>query len=599
MTNKESVVDLLVRTQTDTVLVPLFRMQRLERPLSPSRAVSPNSRWATNSSVGRDSFDEKSLSTYSIRSYDSGLSYSSFSIKSSVDYTLRDRIKEVEEKVRSHSNREELPAVLVPPSLCSWDNRVAKKYQNRPKPPINIIGCHQPSDLIVARADDRIRKQVNAKEMREKHMSELSRYIDHLIQMKLTRGERYALQLEEQKRQSVLLKIVFICNYIKAMTPMIEAVKKHKERDSSTDKAARFLQRGMSVWYEDRVSSRYTTFEAVMSKYKWRLQLSIRIAQKRRAARIITSYLVQKKDKRGQMSSIIHQFLSGVRRIQRMSRGFLECKLYRIRCLEKIWVDLEKQYIYAAMVVKRAEVTQNSSTKSQSLVIDIKTRIEMDKQNERWDFTSKKFDRILDFHRTKGDLDVSIEAEGIDSLLVPIAERRENLEEMLHQKRKEHILKLQDMQRQLKTSCLFCEDDALSFLKGHSEPGFRVNMSDYAQLAMKVMYPFNVYKNLSDDEFLSRMKQIHHQRKTFEITPQNVNLFNSALQNQPPAKKNINGERVILRRSASVNIKSYEEHDSIIRVKLIDASIDSHKDVDHRKKRQSNQSAHESRSSRL
>jgi hypothetical protein len=571
--DKESVAILIERTKTDTITIPVYKLKRVEEPVRPP---SPKG-FSSNMSVGSYE-DDVSLGGYSVNSFDSGLSFSSFHSKSVADFALRERIQKVERKIRKHRNLAELPTIQVPPDLCAWDHRIPKKYRNRARPPVNIIPCHQPSDLIVARADERVRKQITAKESREKHMTELSQYIDHLIQMKLTRGERYAQQLEEQRRQTMLLKIVYACNYIQNVSPVIEGFLRHKRANAQVDGAARFLQRGMSMWYEDRVNTRYTNFEKVIAKYKWRLQMVISIAQKRRASKIIRTYLIQRKDKKGQMSNIIHQFLKGVRRLQSMARSFIECKLYRIRSLDKIWGDLERQYILCTMAKKRAEVNQSSSTNMESLVIDTKTRIEMDKQNERWDFTSKKFDRILELHRARGDLDVSLEADGIDSMLIPYAVRKRSLEEMLRGKRKEHILKLQDMQKQMNTSCQFSEEDALSFLKGDIQPGFRINLSENAQTAIRVLCPFNLYKNLKDDNFLDRIRSIHEQRKTFEITPNNVHLFNAALQNQHKIQRNHLGEKIILRRSASINIRAYEEHDSLLRQKLANAISDSQRD---------------------
>ena len=583
MTSKESVLSLIEKTQSETLLVPLYKLKRVEQP---PRSPSPTNRGWGSGSVEGSCDDNTSLGGYSVGSYDSGLSFTSFASKSAFDHTLRDKIKEVERKIRSHKNRKQLPTINVSPSLCSWDHQVAKKYRNRSRPPVNIIGCHQPSDLIIARADERVRKQLTAKEMREKHSSELSQYIDHLIQMKLTRGERYAKQLEEQTRQSMWLKIVYACNYIKIISPMISAFKRNEDNTTTVNNAARFLQRGMTMWHEGRVNVRYTNFEKIILKFKWRFQLMISIAQKRRASRILASFLVQRKDKRRKMSSIIHQFLKGVRRLQRMARCFLECKIYRIRSMEKIWQDLERQYIVSAMASKRAEVNQSSSNKMQSLVINTKTRIEMDKQNERWDFTSKKFDRILDLHRAKGDLDVSLEAgDGIEGLLTPQHERKRQLEAMLKTKRKEHILKLEDMQRELKTSCEFSEEDALSFLKGNIDPGFRVNMTENAQTTLKILCPFNIYKNLKDENFLTRIRKIHEDKKTFEITPNNVHLFNAALQNQGQLKRSGVGDRGILRRSASMNIRAYEEHDAVLRQKLAATRDENQREVAEKKQK--------------
>jgi len=163
-------------------------------------------------------------------------------------------------------------------------------------------------------------------------------------------------------------------------------------------------------------------------------------------------------------------------------------------------------------------------------------------------------------------------------MMIPSAIRKRNLEEMLREKRKEHILKLHDMQKQMNTSCQFSEEDALSFLKGDIQPGYRVNLSDNAQTAIRVLCPFNLYKNLKDENFLERIRSIHHERKTFEITPNNVHLFNAALQNQHKIQRNHAGEKIILRRSASINIRAYEEHDSILRARLSDAIADHQKE---------------------
>lgn len=579
---KESVVGLIERTHTDTIKIPLYKLKRVDEPV---RSTSPPKGHSSAISVGGSRYDDDiSVGGYSVNSYDSGLTFSSFQSKSCKDFTLRDKIKNLEDKIRKHQNRDDLPAVQLSPGLCAWDHRVPKKYRNRLRPPVNIIPCHQPSELIVARADERVRKQLTAKESREKHMSDLSQYIDRLIHLKLTRGERYAQQLENQKRQASLLKIVFACNYIQLVSPLIEASKKRHDDSSHIDNAARFLQRGMSMWYVDRVNVRFSNFEKVISKYKWRLEMVIRIGQKRRAARVLTTYLIQRKDRKGQMSAIIHQFLKGVRRLQTMARSFIECKIHRIRSLERIWGDLEKQFILCTMAAKRAESSHSSSASMDSLVIDVKTRIEMEKQNSRWDVTSKRFDRILEQHRARGDLDVSLEADGIDGMLIPALEKREHLETMLREKRKEHVLKLQDMQRQLNTSCQFSEQDAASFLKGDIEPGFRINLAENAHATIKVIYPFSVYRNLTDEDFLVRIKAIHLRRGTFEITPNNVHIFNAALQNEHKIQRNHMGEKIILRRSASVNIRAYEEHDSVLRGRLADAIAETQKDIDRRKR---------------
>jgi hypothetical protein len=62
-----------------------------------------------------------------------------------------------------------------------------------------------------------------------------------------------------------------------------------------------------------------------------------------------------------------------------------------------IWEDLERQFIYTTLNKRKEDNISKASTSSMKvLVIDQKTRIEMNKQNEKWETTNRKFDKILE-----------------------------------------------------------------------------------------------------------------------------------------------------------------------------------------------------------
>ena len=165
----DRIAQLLAATPSETAFVPLHKLHR-DPTLKSKPSISPRrDRFSHYNSLG---------SGETARSEDSCGSLSIFSSRSASANSLREVIQDLEEKIKY----DQLSGLLhdhlsvkhhMTPDICSWNHKIPKKYRDRARLPVNIIGCHQPAELIVARADERIRRQVMAREVKEKHMDEV------------------------------------------------------------------------------------------------------------------------------------------------------------------------------------------------------------------------------------------------------------------------------------------------------------------------------------------------------------------------------------------------------------------------------------------
>jgi hypothetical protein len=284
----DAVLQLLATAPTETAFIPVSKLKRRDVASAGKKMLTSLSQ----SNLNASQHDELSLN-----SFGSDLSFGSIG-----ENSLRERIRKIEEKIKEdneHGQLDSHPTILtLPAEICSWNRRIPKKYRGISRPPVNIIGCHQPADLIVARADERIRKQIQAKDQKEKHMDQLVQYIDHLIHMKLTRSERYAALLEQQQRQSGWLRIVELLNFTTVLLPLLQHARQQTTQQVSRNDAAAKVQSVMSTWYERKVALRYSTFISHISKSVWKFRMQCVIYQKRRACRVIAMFLTDKKDNR-------------------------------------------------------------------------------------------------------------------------------------------------------------------------------------------------------------------------------------------------------------------------------------------------------------
>lgn len=366
----DRIAQLLASTPTDTVYVPLSKLKRRKDHL-----VNKNSHLFRSKSammLGIHFHDENS----SIGSH--GSFESDFSSHTIGENSLRERIRRMEERIKEEQEEGQLdgscPSSLsLPAEIYSWNKKSPRKIPKGVRPPVNIIGCHQPAELIFARADERIRKQLHAKELKERHMEQLVKYLDHLIQMKQTRGERYAALLEQQQRHTWWLKVLTIVRYASLVFPIIQSTKEVLNKNKKLIRAAVKIQTNMITWYERKILMRYSNFVAQIIDVVWKFRLYVSIFQKRRACKIIRTYLQEKRENR-EIAQFVHSFLAGVRKIQKLARNFIACKMSRIRALATLWEDLETQYIQTVLASRKQDMNNQTSRSMKNLVLDEKTR---------------------------------------------------------------------------------------------------------------------------------------------------------------------------------------------------------------------------------
>lgn len=366
----DRIAQLLASTPTDTVYVPLSKLKRRKDHLA-KKNLKDNQLFRSKSTMLGIHDENSSIGSHG--SFDSDFSYHTIG-----DNSLRERIRRMEERIKEEQEEGQLESLSptspnLPAEIYSWNKRSPRKIPKGVRPPVNIIGCHQPAEIIFARADERIRKQLHAKELKEKHMGELVKYLDHLIQMKQTRGERYAALLEQQQRLTWWLRVLTIVRYASLVFPIIQSTKEVRNKNKKLSRAAIKIQTNLISWYERKILLRYSNFISQIVDVVWKFRLYVAIFQKRRACRIIRTYLQEKRENR-EFAEMVHAFLAGVRKIQSLARNFIACKMSRIRALTALWEDLETQYIQTVLASRKHEMNSQSSRSMKNLVLDEKTR---------------------------------------------------------------------------------------------------------------------------------------------------------------------------------------------------------------------------------
>lgn len=270
---------------------------------------------------------ESSLDSY--RSYKSdddssvsslGSDTSTYSRRSQL--TLREKISILEKQNGSADDNNSLLSSSLHPKYLSWNKRLNRKNASS-RPRINIIPCHQSTELILAKADERIKKQKHANVLKAKYCEDASKHIDKVIKDKQSRGERYATKLKWQQLQSDWIKIIFMIKYgfmsgrhslntlkyIRAIGFKVEAVKR--------------IQRWYLSQYEKKIVSRYIKFLTKFRDVQWKVVLRLRIHQKRRALNIIKTSISEIKERKQVITLVWEHFNKSVRMMYNLLTKFL------------------------------------------------------------------------------------------------------------------------------------------------------------------------------------------------------------------------------------------------------------------------------------
>jgi hypothetical protein len=129
-------------------------------------------------------------------SYRSDVSYDSDSSSSRYNkLTTREVILDMERRVDNNSlySDHELPSLEeLPARFVSWNSKIPKRLNSAEhfnnKVQINIIGCKQPVELILAKADKRLRKRNEVRKNKDIKHNERIKHINDTLEYKFGRG---------------------------------------------------------------------------------------------------------------------------------------------------------------------------------------------------------------------------------------------------------------------------------------------------------------------------------------------------------------------------------------------------------------------------
>lgn len=209
--------------------------------------------------------------------------------------STRRLLLEISDRVKN----DQAPPDFVPslsdinPSLISWNRKLPKGKYNKGNPPLNIIPCLQPLEVILAKADLRLRQQKKVGELKEMNDDARIKRIDDLITAKFTRAERAAALMELHQRQILMFRMYTVCYYVKSLMDKYFVKEYSESRFKNIVREAIKIQKFFKKWFriyklkklQERYITSFSTIEAM-------LRIKIRMKQKRNAAARIKQFLL-------------------------------------------------------------------------------------------------------------------------------------------------------------------------------------------------------------------------------------------------------------------------------------------------------------------
>ena len=378
-------------------------------------------------------------------------------------------------------------------------NIVNKKYSVPPSSSsslpmrVDIIGMYQNIPLILARADERCRKQVAVlaakKDLTERRRRELMDHIAH----NMTRSERYAEVLRVQQLQVIWLKIVQVMKFQAHLQKVRGEISIRYLRNKRRIWAATTLAFAIKMYIRNRMIHKinHSFMNSIGSSF-WVLQCAIRCKKKVIALKRIKFFLSLFQGK-NRIKEVVHRFVKSALMIQRMCRNFVYCHRARIEVMKKIWDKIEIGYIEDILAKRKAEELKSGivadkknkaiakGKKEEKPIVDDKTRIEMDKIAKQWQEQETRMEELLDRHRKAGIIVKESLRGNALTLVLPEALKTVCIEKFIIMKRREYMIKMEAMAAEFsKTLDIFKPDDAHDLLLGNMEKIDKTIRSKYA-----------------------------------------------------------------------------------------------------------------------
>eukprot|EP01033_Poteriospumella_lacustris_P011261 gene11261-8005_t len=408
------------------------------------------------------------------------------------------------------------------PGLLSWNHRLPANH-NPDNPPINIVACQVPLEVILAKADRRIRRRAKICKEREKIHKTRVHELEESLELKRTRAERIAAKLAAQQFQCSWMRMLVVGRYLAKIRPQYEHSLRMQRDWWKAVSSARLVQKLFFRWYYREIRARLQRkYLGAFGRVECSMKLHLRIFRKRMAIKKLKTFLVEFKGQH-KMSVVVHRFLHSVRKIQRNMRDFINCKLAKVVVLGKIWDKIELSFIRKKLEQRKARIAGTMMSKK-SLDKDLKSMnskaLDEIKDKEReWHKIHKQMEKVVHGLRATGVIVEETEEQVIDKLRIPEATKHEILRSLLEKLRKAFY---SDQRTQLKKkieqdSC-FNEAHAANLLLGDGKEVMRLFREKFNKKLVNLQYkPFMLFSSLDRRLIFEKVKEAHTTRETFKI----------------------------------------------------------------------------------
>jgi len=365
----------------------------------------------------------------------------------------------------------------------SYNSNTGSTIHNKSSKRVDIIGMYQNVPLILARADERCRKQAAVLAAKIGITEDRREKLMQRIAFNMSRSERYAEALRVRQLQIAWLKVVKLMAWQSTFMAIRAEIKERYGYNKKRIWAATTLAFAITQFIRNRLKKKIDTeFKAAIKSSFFILVTAIKCKRKMFALRRIKYFLSLFQGK-NRIKEVVHRFVKSALLIQRNGRGFVACHRARIEALIKIWDKLEVEYIEEVLAKrkqaersaglveeKKKKGKKGTNKKDANPIVDEKTRIEMEKQAKRWQDQEDRMEDLLDRHRKTG-LIVKESLRGNALLMVlPYSIKHRCVQGILDMKRKEFLIKTQAAAAEYaKTLDIFKVDDASDLLAGNMQ----------------------------------------------------------------------------------------------------------------------------------
>jgi hypothetical protein len=227
------------------------------------------------------------------------VSYDDYSLGSSGSVLSQLTSHELVAQINRRALKNQPPPEFVPslrtmdPGLLSWNHRLPANH-NPDNPPINIVACQVPLEVILAKADRRIRRRAKICKEREKIHKTRVHELEESLELKRTRAERIAAKLAAQQFQCSWMRMLVVARYLAKIRPQYEHSLRMQRDWWKAVSSARLVQKLFFRWYYREIRARLQRkYLGAFGRVECSMKLHLRIFRKRMAIKKLKTFLVE------------------------------------------------------------------------------------------------------------------------------------------------------------------------------------------------------------------------------------------------------------------------------------------------------------------